>query len=175
MNLKDILKSFIDFREEVITKRTIYDLSKARDKAHILLGLVVANANIDEIINLIKSSKDSKDAKNKLVNKKWKLSKSNSNFIKLVEEQSSQVKNDTFQFSDSQVKAILELRLHRLTSLEREDIQKDLEKIIFEIKGYLEILNSREIFLAVRHEKCFAKLLIYMISNYFFSFLLSMN
>ena len=144
MNLKDILKSFIDFREEVITKRTIYDLNKARDKAHILLGLVVANANIDEIINLIKSSKDSKDAKNKLVNKKWKLSKSNSDFIKLVEEQSSQVKNDTFQFSDSQVKAILELRLHRLTSLEREDIQKDLEKIILEIKGYLEILNSRQ-------------------------------
>ena len=74
MNLKDMLSAFIDFREEVITKRTIFDLNKARDKAHILIGLVVANANIDEIINLIKASKDSKEAKEKLIKKKWKLS-----------------------------------------------------------------------------------------------------
>ena len=144
MNLKDILKSFIDFREEVITKRTVYDLNKARDKAHILLGLVVANENIDEIINIIKSSKDSKEAKNKLVFKKWKLSKNNINFIKLVEDQTLQIKDNFFLFSESQAKAILELRLHRLTSLERDDIQKDLEKIILEIKSYLEILNSRQ-------------------------------
>ena len=74
MNLKEMLVAFINFREEVITKRTIFDLNKARDKAHVLLGLVVANANIDEIIELIKSSKDSKEARQKLINKKWKLS-----------------------------------------------------------------------------------------------------
>ena len=143
MNLKDILISFIDFREEIITKRTIFDLNKAKDKAHILLGLVVANQNIDEIIEIIKSSKDSKEAKNKLINKKWKLSEENFNFINLVEDQNSQITNNIYTLSDYQVKAILELRLHRLTSLERQDIKNDLEKIILEIKNYLKILNSR--------------------------------
>ncbi len=143
MNLKDMLTAFIEFREEVITKRTIFDLNKARDKAHILLGLVVANANIDEIINLIKSSKDSKEARQKLINKKWKLSEQNVNFIKLVEEETTQLDKNIFILTDSQARAILELRLHRLTSLERDDIQKDLEKLILEIKGHLEILQSR--------------------------------
>tara|TARA_B100000029_G_C17589578_1_gene962088 strand:- start:583 stop:3246 length:2664 start_codon:yes stop_codon:yes gene_type:complete len=145
MNLKDILVSFIDFREEVITKRTIFDLNKAKDKAHILLGLVVANQNIDKIIEIIKSSNDSKDAKFKLIKIKWKLSEDNMNFINLVDDNLSQIKNDTYIFSENQIKAILELRLHRLTSLEREDIKKDLENLILEIKKYLEILNSRSV------------------------------
>ncbi|MBT3777832.1 MAG: DNA gyrase subunit A [Pelagibacteraceae bacterium] len=143
MNLKDMLTAFIEFREEVITKRTIFDLNKARDKAHILLGLVVANANIDEIINLIKSSKDSKEARQKLINKKWKLSEQDVNFIKLVDEETTQLDKNIFILTDSQARAILELRLHRLTSLERDDIQKDLEELILEIKGHLEILQSR--------------------------------
>ena len=143
MNLKDMLSAFIEFREEVITKKTIFDLNKARDKAHILLGLVVANANIDEIITLIKSSKDSKEARQKLINKKWKLNEQNVNFIKLVDEETTQLDKNIFILTDSQTRAILELRLHRLTSLERDDIQKDLEELIIEIKGYLEILQSR--------------------------------
>ena len=147
MNLKDMLVAFIDFREEVITKRTIFDLNKARDKAHVLLGLVVANANIDEIIELIKSSKDSKEARQKLINKKWKLSEQNINFIKLVDEGTTQLNKNIFTLTESQARAILELRLHRLTSLERDDIQKDLEQLILEIKGYLEILQSRSILL----------------------------
>ena len=147
MNLKEMLVAFIDFREEVITKRTIFDLNKARDKAHVLLGLVVANANIDEIIELIKSSKDSKEARQKLINKKWKLSEQNINFIKLVDEGTTQLNNNIFTLTESQARAILELRLHRLTSLERDDIQKDLEQLILEIKGYLEILQSRSILL----------------------------
>ena len=147
MNLKDMLVAFIDFREEVITKRTIFDLNKARDKAHVLLGLVVANANIDEIIELIKSSKDSKEARQKLINKKWKLSEQNINFIKLVDEGTTQLNKNIFTFTETQERAILELRLHRLTSLERDDIQKDLEQLILEIKGYLEILQSRSILL----------------------------
>ena len=147
MNLKDMLVAFIDFREEVITKRTIFDLNKARDKAHVLLGLVVANANIDEIIELIKSSKDSKEARQKLINKKWQLSEQNVNFIKLVDEGTTQLNKNIFTLTESQARAILELRLHRLTSLERDDIQKDLEQLILEIKGYLEILQSRSILL----------------------------
>ena len=143
MNLKDMLSAFIDFREEVITKRTIFDLNKARDKAHILIGLVVANANIDEIINLIKASKDSKEAREKLIKKKWKLSEKNLNFIRLVDDENTQVEKNIFQFTEAQAKAILELRLHRLTSLERDDIQKDLEQLILEIKKYLDILQSR--------------------------------
>ena len=86
MNLKEILSSFLDFREEVIIKRTLFDLNKAREKAHILVGLVVTNEHIDEIIELIKSSKDTKEAKEKLIKKKWKVSKQNLNFIKLVED-----------------------------------------------------------------------------------------
>ncbi|MDB4860966.1 DNA gyrase subunit A [Alphaproteobacteria bacterium] len=147
MNLKEMLVAFIDFREEVITKRTIFDLNKARDKAHVLLGLVVANANIDEIIELIKSSKDSKEARQKLINKKWELSEQNINFIKLVDEGTNQLNKNLFTLTESQARAILELRLHRLTSLERDDIQKDLEQLILEIKGYLEILQSRAILL----------------------------
>ncbi len=149
MNLKQILSSFLDFREEVITKRTLYDLNKARDKAHILVGLVVTNANIDEIIDLIKKSKDTKDAKEKLINKKWKLNKENINFINLVDDNTTQLKKDIFHFSENQAKAILELKLQKLTALERDDIKKDLESIILEIKKYLEILNSREILLNV--------------------------
>ena len=93
LNLKEILSLFIDFREEVVTKRTLFDLNKARNKAHILIGLVVANDNIDEIIELIKKSKDSKEAKEKLKKKKWKISNSNVNFIKLIEDQNSQLSN----------------------------------------------------------------------------------
>ena len=147
MNLKEILSSFLDFREEVIIKRTLFDLNKAREKAHILVGLVVTNEHIDEIIELIKSSKDTKEAKEKLIKKKWKVSKQNLSFIKSVEDDTVELKNNTFNFSDAQAKAILELRLQKLTALEREDIQKDLESLILEIKNYLSILNSRDILL----------------------------
>ena len=147
MNLKEILSSFLEFREEVIIKRTLFDLNKARDKAHILVGLVVANDNIDEIIDLIKKSKDSKEARDKLIKKKWKLSKDNINFINLVEDNTYQLNKNMFNLTDTQAKAILELRLQKLTALERDDIQKDLEKLIFEIKNYLEILNSRKVLL----------------------------
>ena len=144
MNLKDILSLFIDFREEVVTKRTIFDLNKARNKAHILIGLVIANDNIDKIIELIKSSKDSKEAKEKLIGIKWKLSKSNLALVQIVEEQTSQLSTNKYLLTENQIKAILELRLQKLTSLERDDIKKDLENLILDIKNYLGILNSRD-------------------------------
>jgi len=149
LNLSQILSLFIEFREEVITKRTIFDLNKARDKAHILIGLVVANNNIDEIILLIKESKDSKEAKNKLIKKKWRISKKDVELIQLVEDQKTLIKNDQFIFSENQAKAILELRLHKLTSIERDDIKIDLEKMLLEIKNFLKILNSRDKLLSV--------------------------
>jgi len=144
MNLKDILSSFINFREEIVTKRTIFDLNKSRDKAHILIGLVVANSNIDEIIDLIKNSKDSKEAKNKLLKKKWKLHDKNINLIKLVDDKTNQLYKNLYSFSENQAKSILELRLHKLTSLERDDIQNELKSLIVDIKNFLEILNSRK-------------------------------
>ena len=143
MNLKDMISSFIDFREEVVTKRIIFNLNKSRNKAHVLIGLVVANNNIDPIIKLIKSSKDSREAKEKLMKSKWKLSDSDINFITLIGDQTTKFQKKTYSLTETQAKAILELRLHRLTSLEREDIKKDLENIVLEIKNYLEILNSR--------------------------------
>ena len=149
MNLKEILMAFIDFREEVVSKRTLFDLNKARNKAHVLIGLVVANDNLDHIIELIKSSKDSKEAKEKLLKTKWELTQQNINFIKLIEDETTRVKENYYNLTDTQAKAILDLRLHRLTSLEREDIKKDLEKIVLEIKNYLEILNSRSRLLSV--------------------------
>ena len=144
LNLKDILKSFINFREEVVTKRSVYDLNKSRNKAHILLGLVVANENIDEIINIIKKSKDSSEAKDKLIKTKFKITNENINLIKLVEDSTSQLFNDLYQFTEIQAKSILDLRLNRLTGLERDVIKKDLEENILQINNYLSILNSRE-------------------------------
>ena len=143
LNLKQILSFFIEFREDIITKRTIYDLNKSRNKAHALIGFVVVNDNIDKILELIKKSKDSKQAKENLTKIKLKITKANINFIKLIEEDTSQLVKDIYQLSEDQAKAILELRLHRLTSIERDDIKKDLENIVIEIKNYLEVLNSR--------------------------------
>ena len=144
MNLKDIILAFIDFREEVVTKSTVYDLNKARSKAHTLIGLVVANENIDLVINLIKTSKDSKEAKEKLIKTKWKLTKSIVDFINLMDDQNVFIKDNIYNLSELQAKAILELRLHRLTNLERNDIKDELENIVFDIKKYLLILNSRD-------------------------------
>ena len=143
LNLKQILTSFIDFREEVITKRTVFDLNKSRNKAHILIGLVIANDNIDDVIDLIKKSKDSKEAKDKLLKKKWKLNNKNNNFIKYLDEDTNQVTKDYYSLSENQAKAILDLRLNKLTNLEKNEIIKELENLIVDIKKFLEILNSR--------------------------------
>jgi len=143
LNLKQILTSFIDFREEVITKRTVYDLNKSRNKAHILIGLVIANDNIDSIIELIKKSRDSKEAKDKLLKKNWKLNDKNNNFIKYLDEGTNQVSKNYYSLSEIQAKAILDLRLNKLTNLEKNEIIKELESLILDIKKFLEVLNSR--------------------------------
>ena len=144
LNLFEILDSFIDFREEIITKRTVFELSGARNRAHILIGLVTANDNIDEIISIIKKSKNPKEAREKLIHKKWKLQNENINLVKLIEDESNQLSKNLYSFTETQVKAILDLRLQKLTGIEREDIKKNLKSIVLEIKKYLEILNSRK-------------------------------
>ena len=142
--LRDILEAFIKFREEVITRRTIYELGKARDRAHVLAGLGVAVANIDEVIELIRNAPDPQTAKEKLLAKPWP-SKDIAPMIELIDDPEYPLNDDgTYQMSEIQAKAILDLRLHRLTGLERDKIGEELVEITDKIKEYLEILGSRE-------------------------------
>jgi DNA gyrase subunit A len=144
MNLKDIITAFVAFREEVVTKRTVYLLGQARDKAHVLLGLAVAVANIDAVIELIRKAKDPNAAREALMARSWPA-KSVASLVDLIEEEgrSRLAADKTYKLSEDQAKAILELRLQRLTGLERDKIAEDLTGIVTEIKGYLEILGSR--------------------------------
>lgn len=147
--LKDFIHAFVKFREEVITRRTIYDLGKARDRAHILAGLAVAVANIDEIIALIRNAKNPIEAKEGLLAKRWPASDV-APLIALIDDPEYPIHEDgTYQMSELQVKAILDLRLHRLTGLERDKIGDELRGITDEIAEYLAILASREKMLEV--------------------------
>ncbi len=148
MNLKEIIEAFIRFREEVIRRRTVYLLGKARDKAHVLAGLAVAVANIDEVIALIRSAKDSATAREQLMGCDWPAHDVEP-MIKLLDEPGHQVVDGKYKLSEAQARAILELKLHRLTGLERDKIGNDLAELGKEIEGYLAILGSRELLLKV--------------------------
>ncbi len=144
MNLKEILQAFVEFREEVITRRTIYELNKARDRAHVLAGLAVAVANIDEIIALIRNAPDPATARAQLLAKKW-AADSVAPLIKLIDDPEYPISDDnTYQMSEIQAKAILDLRLHRLTGLERDKIADELKSITDQIAEYLELLANRD-------------------------------
>ncbi|MBT3306416.1 MAG: DNA gyrase subunit A [Alphaproteobacteria bacterium] len=143
LNLKEIIVAFVEFREEVIRRRTIFDLGKAREKAHVLAGLAVAVANIDEIIALIRNAKDPAQAREGLMSKAWPASDVEA-MIKLLDEPGHGVVDGTYTLSEAQARAILELRLHRLTGLERDKIGGDLKELGVEITGHLELLGSRE-------------------------------
>ncbi|MES2215506.1 MAG: DNA topoisomerase (ATP-hydrolyzing) subunit A [Pseudomonadota bacterium] len=143
MNLKEVVSAFIEFREEVVTKRTIYLLNKARDRAHILLGLRIAVGNIDEIIRIIRASKDPSEAKEQLMSRGW-LAGDILSLMRLVDDQASISDDGKCYFSDVQAKAILEMRLQRLTAMEKDKIEHDLSGLAEEIKEYLSILASRE-------------------------------
>src|SRR5438034_2799415 len=143
MNLKDLLTLFIAFREEVVTRRTKYLLNKARDRAHILVGLAIAVANIDEVIALIRRSKDAAEAREALMAKSWPA-KDMAPLIALIADPRHRLNaDDTYKLSEEQARAILELRLQRLTALGREEVAEELEKLAKEISDYLEILRSR--------------------------------
>ncbi len=141
--LKDFIRAFVNFREEVITRRTIYELGKARDRAHILAGLAVAVANIDEIIRLVRNAKDPTDAREQLLAKAWPASEV-APLIELIDDPEHMIIDGKYQMSEIQAKAILDLRLHRLTGLERDKIGGELNEITSRIAEYLAILASRE-------------------------------
>lgn len=141
LNLKNILVAFLEFRKVVVRRRTLYLLQKARDKAHLLAGLGVSVENIDEVIQLIKESPSPAVARERLMAKSWRAG-SITPYIELLDEPDRKVVDGMYYLSETQARGILDLRLHRLTGLEREKIQKDLEELAEEIKGYLEILSS---------------------------------
>ncbi|MDC3355516.1 DNA gyrase subunit A [Candidatus Pelagibacter sp.] len=148
-NLKDFLTNFLTFREDVVIKKTKFDLKKAEDRAHILIGLSVSVENLDKIIKIIRSSKTPDDAKKSLLSTKWKINKS-LKLISLVEDK--KVKN-LYSFSDSQVVAILELRLQKLTALGINEIEVEIKKLADLIKGFKKILNSKKELLKVISEE----------------------
>jgi len=143
MTLKDIVKAFIEFREEVIRRRTIFELNKARDRAHTLVGLAIAVENIDPVIELIRNAPNPQEAKDALLAKAWPAGEVEA-LVKLIDEPDRKVENGTYRLSEAQAKAILDLKLQRLTGLERDKIHEELIAIGEEIKECLSILSSRE-------------------------------
>jgi DNA gyrase subunit A len=143
LNLKDLLTAFIAFREEVIARRTKFLLAKARDRAHVLVGLAVAVANIDEVIQLIRTSPDPASARAALMERDWPA-KDMEPLIALIDDPRHRLKDDgTIRLSEEQARAILDLRLQRLTALGRDEIGDELQKLADEIADYLDILRSR--------------------------------
>ena len=142
--LRDILQAFIQFREQVITRRTKFELNKARDRAHILLGLVVAVSHLDEVVAMIRGSSNPADARAKLLAKEWPTGEI-APYLTLVEavEPDLGASAGTYRLSETQVKAILDLRLHRLTALGRDEIGDELKELAIRITEYLAILADR--------------------------------
>jgi DNA gyrase subunit A len=143
MNLKDLLTSFIAFREEVISRRTKYLLGKARDRAHVLVGLAIAVSNIDQVIKLIRAAADANVAREALMARDWPAREVEA-MVTLIDDPRHRVSaTGTYKLSAEQAKAILDLRLQRLTALGRDEIKAELDKLAEEIADYLDILRSR--------------------------------
>jgi DNA gyrase subunit A len=140
LNLKEFISEFVNFREITLTKKTKFDLKKAQDKAHILLGISVSVENIDAIIKVIKSSKDVEAAKKSLLAKKWRINKT-TKLIKLI---SSEKGGNSYKLSESQVISILELRLQKLTAFGIGEIEEEIKRLADLIKGYEKILKSKK-------------------------------
>ncbi len=148
-NLKEFLTNFLTFREDVVIKKTKFDLKKAEDRAHILIGLSVSVENLDKIIKVIRSSKTPDDAKKSLLSTKWKINKS-LKLISLVEDKKGK---NLYSLSEPQVIAILELRLQKLTALGINEIEVEIKKLADLIKGYKKIINSKKELLNVISEE----------------------
>ncbi|KMO29783.1 DNA gyrase subunit A [Methylobacterium variabile] len=153
LNLKDLIQAFIDFREEVVSRRTKFLLNKARERAHVLCGLAIAVANIDEVIRLIRTSPDPNTAREALMARDWPA-EDIAPLIALVDDPRHRVREDgTYRLSETQARAILDLRLQRLTALGRDEIGDELKRLADEIADYLDILRSRaRIMGIVKHE-----------------------
>ena len=153
LNLRDFLTAFIDFREEVVTRRTKYLLNKARESAHVQVGLAIAVANIDEVIRLIRTSPDAAAAREALMGRDWPA-KDMAPLIELIADPRHKLNADvSYRLSEAQARAILDLRLQRLTALGREEIAEAINKLAVEIADYLDILRSRaRVFSIIRDE-----------------------
>ena len=142
LNLRDIIEAFVKFREEVITRRSKFELAKARERAHLLLGLVIAVTNLDEVVKMIRSSSSPAVARAKLLEKSWPIAEI-APYIRLVEAVEDKQEGDVYRLSEAQVRAILDLRLHRLTALGRDEIGNELQGLADSITDLLEILANR--------------------------------
>ena len=152
LNLRDIIEAFVKFREEVITRRSKYELLKARERAHILLGLVIAVTNMDEVVRIIRGSANPAIARASLAAREWPVAEILP-YIRLVEAVEAEVEGDTYKLSDLQVRAILELRLHRLTALGRDEIGDELKTLAESITELLAILGDRVKLYAVMRDE----------------------
>ncbi len=161
-NLKDLVRAFVEHRQEVVTRRTVYNLKKARDRAHTLEGLTIALANIDEVIALIKAAKNPSIAKEKLLEQRFKpgavsalLSSENSQSSRpqWLESCYGMQEDQSYRLSPQQAEAILALRLHRLTGLEQEKISDEYAAILKDIEGFLRILSDRGVLMALIKEE----------------------
>ena len=153
MNLKEMIAAFVFFREEVVTRRTRYDLTKARDRGHTLVGLAIAVANIEEVIALIRAAPDSGTAKEQLMERAWPA-KDVAPLVALIADPRHMVtEENTIRLTEEQAKAILEIRLARLTALGISEIAEEVEKLGRAIVDYLDILRSRPRVLAIIKEE----------------------
>ena len=143
LSLRDIIEAFVKFREEVITRRSKFELNKARDRAHILLGLVIAVTNLDEVVRIIRAAANPAEARATLLAREWPVAEIAS-YIALVEAVEHEVEGDTYKLSDAQVRAILALRLQSLTALGRDEIGDELKELAASITELLEILSNRK-------------------------------
>ena len=152
LDLKQIIAAFVAFREQVITRRTAFELRKARERAHVLAGLLVAITNIDPVIALIRAAPDPATARQGLMEQNWPA-RDVEPFIRLIDDPGHEIVDGNYRLSEFQARAILELRLQRLTGLERDKLTAETEEISEKIKGYILILQSRERLIEVMREE----------------------
>nr|WP_217350311.1 DNA gyrase subunit A [Ruegeria sp. HKCCD7255] len=144
LTLRRFLTSFIDFREDVVARRSAYDLRKARERSHILCGLAVAVSNVDEVVATIRSSADAAEAREKLMTRRWPAAEIEG-YLRLIDDPLSKMNDDgTYNLTEVQARAILDLRLQRLTQIGVKEVTDELEELAGKIKEYLDILSSRE-------------------------------
>ncbi|WP_434622042.1 DNA gyrase subunit A [Tabrizicola sp. M-4] len=149
LTLRDFLTHFITFREEVVARRTAFELRKARERSHILCGLAVAVSNVDEVVRTIRASADAAEAREKLMTRRWPAADIAA-YIRLIDDPSHTMNDDgTYNLSEAQARAILDLRLQRLTALGVKEVTDELEELAAKIKDYLDILSSRDRIMAI--------------------------
>ena len=152
LNLKQLIAAFVGFREEVIARRTRHLLAKARERAQVLVGLAIAVANIDEVIALIRGAPNPQAARERLMARDWPAIQVE-DLIRLIDDPSQVVHGGAYQLSETQARAILDLRLHRLTALGREEIAAEMRELAKQINGYLAILGSRDRLMSVLRDE----------------------